>query len=237
MAGLCIFDGDDTLWRSEHLYDEARDRAAEVVVRAGLDRQRWSDMQREIDVANVATFGLSRWRFPLSSVAAYERLAAEEGSFVDDTVKEAVRRAAASVFDANAPIMPGAPVVLEELAKTHRLALLTQGDPVVQQKRVEDSGLGDLFEITHIVDRKDDSCFSSILLEAGVDPVDAWSVGNSLPSDINPALRLGMRAVWIDAHVWAHERREVAPVDGRLFVCDSLGEVPAVVIERSLLTQ
>ena len=36
----------------------------------------------------------------------------------------------------------------------------------------------------------------------------AWSVGNSLASDINPALRIGMRAIWIDAPVWEYERRD-----------------------------
>ncbi|MEY2474030.1 MAG: hypothetical protein QOK28_3359 [Actinomycetota bacterium] len=30
-----IFDGDDTLWLTEHLYDEARGQARDLVERAG----------------------------------------------------------------------------------------------------------------------------------------------------------------------------------------------------------
>ena len=36
----------------------------------------------------------------------------------------------------------------------------------------------------------------------------AWSVGNSLASDINTALSCEIQAIWIDAPVWEFERRE-----------------------------
>lgn len=232
---LIIFDGDDTLWRVEHLYDEARDRAASIVRDAGIDPLRWSDLQRELDVANVATLGLSRLRFPHSSVGAYERAAAEAGVAVHDDITEQVRLAAASVFERKAPLMAGARAVLDELRRTHRLVLLTQGDPVVQNKRVDDSGLRARFELVHIVERKDDSSFAAVLAETDVAAGDAWSVGNSIPSDINPALRLGLSAVWIEAHVWAHEQREDTPADGRFFVCESLKEVPNIIEQHSLL--
>lgn len=229
---LVVFDGDDTLWSVEHLYDKARDRAASIVAAAGVDPHRWDELQRGIDVANVRTLGLTRLRFPHSSVQAYERAASEAGVAVDDATREQVRLASASVFDAVAPLVPGARPVLEELARTHRLALLTQGDPTVQTKRIDDSGLADSFEIVRIVDRKGRASFRAVLADAGVDALDAWSVGNSLPSDINPALELGMGAVWVDAHVWAHERREVAPADGHLLACAALTNVPAVIGQR-----
>jgi putative hydrolase of the HAD superfamily len=235
MNRLIVFDGDDTLWQVEHLYDKARDRAARVVARAGLDPHRWSRLQREIDVASVPDLGLSPLRFPSASVVAYERVAAEMGRAVDDSIKEEIRRASASVFDATAPLVPGAQEVLEELLRTHRLALLTQGDPLVQEKRIADSGLRAAFEIIHVVPCKNEDSFSAVLAEANMPASDAWSVGNSLPSDINPALRLGMSAIWIDAHVWDHERREAHPEDGRFFVCTSLREVPSIIQHHTVI--
>ena len=235
MEGLVVFDGDDTLWRVEHLYDEARDRAAAIVQEVGLDPVSWDEMQREIDVSNVATLGLSRLRFPHSSVAAYERLATDAGVAPDDAIRERIRVAAASVFDRKAPPMPGARRVLDELSKTYRLALLTQGDPIVQEKRIDAAGLRACFEFVSIVDRKDESSFSAVLEKLDTDPTAAWSVGNSIPSDINPALRLGMGAVWIEAHVWAHERREDVPVDGRFLACESLRDVPRAITEASVV--
>ena len=54
------------------------------------------------------------------------------------------------------------------------------------------------------------SFLRSLLADLDVNPGTAWLVGNSIPSDINPALACGMHAIWIDAHVWGHERREAA---------------------------
>lgn len=232
---LIVFDGDDTLWRVEHLYDEARERAAQIVTSSGMDASRWQMLQREIDVANVARFGLSRHRFPTSSVEAYERLADETGDRIDQETRARVRRAAASVFERKAPLMSGARQVLEELRRNHRLALLTQGDPVVQEKRVDDSRLRPLFDAVHIVDGKDESTFTTVLDEVDAQSASSWSVGNSLPSDINPALRIGMSAIWIEAHVWAHEQREVVPAPGRFFTASSLRDVQKIVREHALL--
>lgn len=235
VGDLIIFDGDDTLWRVEHLYDEARRGAAAIAAEVGIDPDHWSLLQKEIDLANVATHGLSRDRFPTSSVLAYERAAAELGIPIDAQVRERIREASAEVFDRVAPLMPAAREVVAELAENHRLALLTQGDAAVQQKRIDDSGLARFFALTVVVPRKDEDAFADVLRRAKADPKRAWSVGNSLPSDINPALRLGMSAIWIDAHVWHHERRESAPVDGRLFVCRSLEEVPTIIAEHTAL--
>ena len=74
---MVIFDGDDTLWSTEPLYDDARAAAAEIVERAGLDAGEWERLERDIDVQNVQRFGLSSERFPTSCVEAYQTLARE----------------------------------------------------------------------------------------------------------------------------------------------------------------
>jgi putative hydrolase of the HAD superfamily len=234
---LIVFDGDDTLWRVEHLYDAARSRAAEVVAREGLDPVAWAALQRQIDVANVQHFGLSRLRFPQSSVEAYEQLATESGVTVKPAVRDRVRSAAATVFDRKAPLMPGVREVLRTLKRDHRLALLTQGDPSIQKKRIGESGLGDFLDFIRVVDRKDEASFSTVLDALTTSPSAAWSVGNSIPSDINPALRLGMSAIWIEAPVWAHERREDGPAAGSFFVCKSLSDVPGLIRGHALVGQ
>jgi putative hydrolase of the HAD superfamily len=229
VQALIVFDGDDTLWRVENLYDEARKHAAAIAAEVGFDPEYWTRLQKEIDLANVVTLGLSPRRFPLSSVLAYERVANECGAKINDAVKRRILQASAEVFDATASLLPGALAVVGQLAQTHRLALLTQGDPAVQGKRIADSGLAPYFNIIRVVDRKDDQSFAEVIADAGTEPRCAWSVGNSIPSDINPALRIGMNAIWIDAHVWAHERRESAPISGDVTECSSLVEVPTII--------
>ena len=202
-----VFDGDDTLWSTEPLYDRARDDARAEVVRAGLDGEAWDRLERQIDVENVRLLGFSVERFPTSCVQAYESVARAKGVPVDPEVRERVRTAARTVFSADPPLMDGAEETLRSLrARGVRLALLTKGDPDVQWRRVERSGIANFFDVIQIVPEKPPAAFLDVLAALHVEPRDAWSVGNSVRSDILPAIKAGLRAVWIDAHVWEHER-------------------------------
>jgi putative hydrolase of the HAD superfamily len=130
--------------------------------------------------------------------------------------------------------MAGAQEVLEELRHSYTLALLTQGDPTVQEKRIDASGLSWYFERVDIVERKTASSFGTLLDWAGADPASAWSIGNSLASDINPSLSRGMNAIWIKSHVWEYERRDLRPIEGRLITVRRLIDVPAVLNAETL---
>lgn len=227
-SGVVVFDGDDTLWRTEPLYDRARQDARLVVENEGLDGARWEELQRRLDVANVARFGLSAKRFPTSCLEAYLTVCGEVGRAPVAAVAEKVEEAASRVFDERAPLMPGATRVLTRLRDRYRLVLLTQGDETVQRRRVTASRLAHLFDDVVIVPAKTADILVDVLQRVEADPDDTWMVGNSIPSDVRPALAAGMRAVWVDAHVWEHERREAAEDHPRLVQARRLADVPAI---------
>jgi len=223
-ARLAVFDGDDTLWWTEPLYDEARRAAGRFVAGAGVDPEAWDRLERRLDVENVARLGFSQERFPASCVEAYRALASPPSL----AVEVAVHRAASAVFGCTAPPAPGARAVLEALAGSHHLVLLTKGDAEVQQRRVRASGLDDLLPTVEVVVEKGRGHFAELLQRFGASPEASWSIGNSWRSDIEPALAVGMRAVWIDAPVWEYERHAPRAVEHPgLIVAHTLGEVPA----------
>jgi putative hydrolase of the HAD superfamily len=227
---LIVFDGDDTLWVSEPLYDEARQAARRIVESIGLSGARWEELQRVIDVENVKHFGLSAERFPTSCVQAYEALLSETNDthLVPET-RKLIREAANTVFEQPAPLAEGAVDVLDELRTFHQLALLTQGDPKIQRRRIDQSGLEDFFDLNVGVTRKDQAIFRRLLHHFDADPSRSWSVGNSLASDINPALGLGMCAIWVVGHVWEYEQREQIPAQGELFEVRTIRHVPSII--------
>jgi putative hydrolase of the HAD superfamily len=231
MTTLVIWDGDDTLWFVEQLYDEARTAVASIVAALGLDPARWEQLQLAIDVGNVASMGLSQERFPTSCVQALEAVAHESGDSLPTETCQHVRDAAAQVFDRVAPLAEGVNEVLERVSTQTQMVLLTKGDVAVQTKRIADSGLARYFRSAHIVPEKDPSTYSAVAAMAGVPTEECWSVGNSLPSDVNAALEAGMSAIWIDAHVWEHERRQTDIVPGRVHRADSLKEAGVLLID------
>lgn len=231
---VAIVDGDDTLWFVEHLYDEARSAAAEIVAGEGLDAALWDDLERKIDVERVATMGLSPERFPSSCVEAYREVAARTWLEPRPSVEKAILQSASRVFCTVAPLADGAASCLDDLRPHFDLVLLTKGDESVQRRRVSESGLQPFFDRVVIVNHKDEGVFGSLLEQLGADPRESWSIGNSLPSDINPALRLGLSAIWIDAHVWEHERREVVPHTGDLIVASTLRDATTKLLSRTV---
>ncbi|MGB7219284.1 MAG: HAD family hydrolase [Vicinamibacterales bacterium] len=221
-----VFDGDDTLWSTEALYDHARQEARAEVVRSGLDGDEWERLERSIDVENVRHLGFSTERFPTSCVQAYEGVARHSGIPMNPDVRERVRLAAQAVFEQDPLVVVGAREALQNLrARGVKLALLTKGDHDLQVRRVERSGIADLFDVIRIVSEKPPTAFLSIVADLRVEPKDAWSIGNSIRSDILPALDAGLRAVWIDAHVWEHERFDGTFTHEQVLVVDDISRV------------
>ena len=230
---LVIFDGDDTLWFVEPLYDQARSQAASLVESVGLDALTWERIEREVDVRNVETYGVSTERFPTSCVEAYRLMAGQIGSRPDQSIEEAIRAVAQQVFQWVATPADAVPEILDRLSPQFTLVLLTKGDALVQRKRIADSGVDSKFDEIRICPEKSELHFRDLLHDYGIEPPYAWSVGNSLASDVNPALRIGMNAIWVDAHVWEYERRELVPARELLVSAPNLSAAVEILLESA----
>src|SRR5688572_27640363 len=112
-----VFDGDDTLWSTEPLFDRARQDARAAVVDSGLDRAECERVERRIDVENVRLLGFSIERFPTSCVQAYEAVAHASGIPVNPEVSDRIRSAARSVFSQDPPLVAGALETLQRLRR------------------------------------------------------------------------------------------------------------------------
>ncbi len=204
--------------------------ARAVVTATGADGEEWEELQRRIDVENVATLGYSPERFPTSCVQAYEQLCRVQGLVPDIAVASSIRQAAQAVFERDPELVLGVRDVLASLrAQGVRLALLTKGDPSVQRRRVERSGLKPSFDLVRIVSEKSTKEIRAVVAELDVPPERAWMVGNSVRSDVLPALEAGIRAIWIRAHVWEYERAHDHLVDDRVVEVSHISEIPNVI--------
>ena len=102
---------------------------------------------------------------------------------------------------------------LAALSERYRLVLITKGDLMDQERKVAASGLGDLFAAVEIVSEKDRGTYGRVFARHGTGADEAVMAGNSVKSDIIPAIEAGAFAVHIPYHVtWAHELAE-PPVD------------------------
>jgi putative hydrolase of the HAD superfamily len=142
--------------------------------------------------AFVPDFRRRVWNRALASIGI-----ADEG-LVDAAVKAfRVARRKVQLVD------PDAEAVVRDLARDHRLALVTNGAPDVQREKLSHTTLASLFAVTIIsaeigVGKPDPRIFGAAVAALEVTAEDAVAIGDSLARDIAGAHAAGIRAIWID---------------------------------------
>lgn len=84
-----------------------------------------------------------------------------------------------------------------------QLAVVTNGPSDLQRDKFNALGVGKLVKAVvisgeHGVAKPDPAIFQLALDELGVDPKDAWCVGDSLATDVAGAHRAGITAIWLN---------------------------------------
>lgn len=215
-----VFDADNTLWHVEPLYDAAAARLGILADGLGLDEATVIGRMREVDAALHRTMGYSAARFPLS----FETALRDAGVADLRAIAEA-RALAEAVFTAEPCLAEGLGAVLDACAGEYRLAILTAGDEAVQHARLAGFPLAGRFARAVVVPRKEAAAWAACAVAIGADPGRSWAVGDSLRSDVLPALDAGFRAVHVRHANWSVEH---ADARGRGFASVArLADVPA----------
>src|SRR5687768_10378447 len=203
------FDADDTLWHNESLFrltqDRFRDLMADMAAPETLEAK-----LAEVEKRNLALYGYGVKGFTLSMIETAMEL----------TGNEAPGRLIAEILAAGRELLghpveplPGVDQALAELAEHYRLVLITKGDLLHQEQKLAASGLGDLFAAVEIVSEKDASTYERVFARHGTGAAQAVMCGNSMRSDILPALEAGAYAAHVPYPlIWEHEMAD-APQD------------------------
>jgi len=93
--------------------------------------------------------------------------------------------------------------LIEDLRDDYALALVTNGAACLQREKLEGSGLTAHFDAVVVsgdigVGKPDAAVFRNALALVGAEPADAVMIGDTIERDIDGALALGLRAVWIN---------------------------------------
>jgi len=221
-----IFDGDNTLWDVESLYDQARENLCNLVERLGGNAQAAELFQRARDTELYERHGYAAHRFPQSFADTVRHCLGRD----DPVLEEKARDIAAQVFRVSAPLVADVDLVLRRVRSRYALALLTAGDKAVQAQRLDDFGRTGQFNAVRVVERKSEETLSAFLEDHSIDRRRAWVVGDSIRSDIEPALLVGVRAIHVEVANWHPVEtigRELPPsvrrVSCLLEVCEILG--------------
>jgi putative hydrolase of the HAD superfamily len=220
-----IFDADDTLWENNVLFERAIDDFVDWVDHPTLDPDAIRGILIDIERANAAAHGYGSKVFLRSLHECFERLAERPVSAADAAD---IDRLTERLANHEMELIPDVAATLEELGRRHDLLLLTKGDPEEQHRKIEASGLAHHFRAAVVVTEKEPTVYDALVRDHGLDPSRTWMVGNSVKSDVNPALEVGLGAVFIpNAHTWVLEHAELAVGAPRFLQLDRFAQLAA----------
>lgn len=218
-----IVDADDTLWENNIYFERAFEEFTDFLAHSSMQPQEVRAALDEIELANARIHGYGSKNFGRNLRECYQRLCQRE---VRDGDLATVMSFAERILECPMEVIEGVGETLEYLTSRHELTLFTKGHPDEQKLKLDRSGLGIHFAHTAIVKEKDCAAYSRLVAERGLDPQQAWMIGNSPKSDINPALECGLNAVFVPhARTWTLEREEIRRGAGKLIVIERFADL------------
>jgi putative hydrolase of the HAD superfamily len=216
-------DADDTLWHNETIFRLTQDRFREMLS-AYASHETTSARLAEVEARNLRLYGYGVKGFTLSMIETAMELTghAPPGRLIAD-----ILAAGREMLSHPVEPLPGVEAALAELAQEYRLVLITKGDLIHQEQKLAASGLGQLFSGVEIVSEKDAATYRRAFERHGTGAGEAVMTGNSMRSDILPALEAGAWGAHIPYHItWAHELAEPPAEHPRFAVLPSISELP-----------
>jgi putative hydrolase of the HAD superfamily len=196
------FDADDTLWVNETYFRETEERFAELLesyeTKNKIDQELF-----KMEMQNLELYGYGIKGFMLSMIES--ALDLSNKSVPQKTIMEIIALGKKMIAHP-VEILDGVEEVLQNLEHKYRLIVLTKGDLLDQERKLERSGLSRYFHHVEVLSDKKEENYKNLLEHLEI-PVDSFlMVGNSLKSDVIPILNIGGMAVHVPFHTtWAHE--------------------------------
>ncbi len=201
------FDADDTLWHNERFFRLTQARFTALLAEHAERR-------------NVGIYGFGVKGFTLSMI---ETAIEVSGGAVPGAVIAEILAAGREMLAHPIELLPEARAAIEALAGRYRLVLVTKGDLIDQERKLAQSGLGDLFDAVEIVSEKRPATYTEVFARHGTGADAAMMVGNSLKSDVLPMIAAGGWGVHVPHEMtWALEEAEVPQGHPRFAALPSL---------------
>ena len=218
------FDADDTLWHNERFFKLTQDRFAELLA-DHADPDHLAERLLAAERRTLGHYGFGIKGFVLSMIET--ALEVTENRVPGEVIADLIA-AGQEMLSHPIELMPHARDAVEAVADTHRVLLITKGDLLDQERKLAQSGLGDLFDGVEIVSDKTRPVYEEIFARHGDGPDRGMMIGNSMKSDVVPMVQAGGWGIYVPATLtWELERAD-APDSDRYRHIDTLAELPAI---------
>jgi len=216
------FDADDTLWVNETYFRETEEQFADLL--EGFETKNKIDQElfkKEMD--NLELYGYGIKGFMLSMIESALDLSNNEVS--QATIQEILNLGKRMIAHP-VELLDGVKEVLKELGDKYRLIVLTKGDLLDQERKLERSSLSEYFHHVEVLSDKKEVNYKNLLEHLEIEVDEFLMIGNSLKSDVLPIINIGAKAVHVPFHTtWQHEQVSIEDQDYSYLKINSLKDI------------
>ena len=224
-AQTLLIDADDTLWENNIYFERAIARFISFLNHHEYSPDQVRQILTDVERKSIVQHGYGLHSFTHSLVETFEQLALDP---ITPELHKTINSFAHEIADHPVEIIAGVTETLQYLSARHHLIIVTKGAFAEQSSKIERSGLIDYFSAAEIVAEKDASTYLSIISKYVLSTGSTWMIGNSPKSDINPALAVGLNAVFVPHdQTWILEHDEIATATppARLLVVERFADL------------
>ncbi len=227
MIDIIAFDADDTLWYSETLYIDMAEKAIGM-----LSKYQPLDVIESainaVEQRNLPLFGYGVKGYLISFIEVAIELS---GGKITAQEIQSIIDLGRSMLEEPIRLFDHVEEVVTQLSDIYPLMLITKGDLLDQQTKLERSGLADLFTYVEVVSNKTADTYAAIFQKYGISPKRFLMVGNAMKSDILPVIEIGGQAVYVPyEYTWSHEHTD-DDGGGHYHEIAHIGLLPALIEE------
>lgn len=193
-ALTCIaFDADDTLWQNERFFRLTQERFADLL-RDYTEPDHLMARLLDAERRNLGHYGYGIKGFVLSMI---ETAIDVTDKRVPASVISELLAAGQDMLRHPIELLPFAEEAVKSVADDFQVLLITKGDLLDQERKLAQSGLGDLFDGVEIVSEKSPAVYNRIFDTHADGAARAMMVGNSMRSDVVPVVEIGGWGVFV----------------------------------------
>ncbi len=215
-------DADDTLWQNEQFFRLTEQRFSDLL-RDYTDAPDLTERLISATARNLQFYGFGAKGFSLSMVETALEVTDHR---VPGTVIAELLAAGRELLNFPIETLPYVDAALEALQDRYRLILVTKGDLFDQERKLAASGLADYFAAVEVVSDKTEATYRRIFERHTEGSAHTIMAGNSLKSDILPALAAGAFTAYVPHDLtWSYEHAEEPENDPRYARIEHLGQL------------
>lgn len=219
---IIAFDADDTLWDNEPLFKEVEKEFCEILAEYG-DMAEISSALFDVEMQNMECYGYGAKAFTLSLIETAIKVSRHK---ISSEKIERIMLMGKSLLNMPIQLLDGVEKTLEHLNQNYKLVVATKGDLLDQQRKLDRSGLSSYFDHVEIMADKTEKEYKKLISSLNVLPENVLMAGNSLKSDIYPALAVGMYAAYVPYHtMWKHELADENVKNERFFKIETFSQL------------